>query len=170
MYSHTLLHQLDISPQEIVSFSPVKASRVRVPLPSPPINFQRWCVCMSVSGRPFLNNRPGFFDMSNCVAQQELLAFNGLDTKSTHHHHYHHHHHHYYLSLNREDRWGTTNDFATSFLHFPLFSIVLWDSANSGPVLSLMLSSHLFLCLPRLLPPFTLPCKMVLASPDEWEI
>ena len=24
-----------------------------------------------------------------------------------------------HLSLNREGRWGTTDDFATSFLHFP---------------------------------------------------
>ena len=30
-----------------------------------------------------------------------------------------------------------------------------------------MLSSHLFLCPPRLLPPFTVPCKMVLARPDQ---
>ena len=36
------------------------------------------------------------------------------------HHHYHHH-----LSLNREGRWGTTDDFSTSFLHFSLFSTVL---------------------------------------------
>ena len=32
-----------------------------------------------------------------------------------------------------------------------------------------MLSSHLFLCLSCLLPPFTVPCKMVLARPDERE-
>ena len=51
----------------------------------------------------------------------------------------------------------------TSFLHFPLFSTALWDLPNSRPVHSLMLSSHLFLCLPCLLPPFTMPCKMVLA-------
>ena len=74
-----------------------------------------------------------------------------------------------YLSLNREGRWGTTDDFATSFLHFPMFSIVLWDLANSRPVHSLMLSSHLLLCLPCLLLPFTVPCKMVLARPDERE-
>ena len=30
---------------------------------------------------------------------------------------YHHHRHH--LSLNRECRWGTIDDFTTSFLHFP---------------------------------------------------
>ena len=81
------------------------------------------------------------------------------------HHHYHHH-----QSVNREGRWGTTDDFATSFLHYPLFSISLWDLPNSRPVHSLMLSSHLFLCPPCLLPPFTVPCKMVLARPDEREI
>ena len=62
---------------------------------------------------------------------------------------YHHHHHQF---LNREGRWGTTDDFATSFLHFSLFSAALWDLPNSRPVHSLMLSSHLFLCPPCLLP------------------
>ena len=40
---------------------------------------------------------------------------------------------------------------------------------NSEPVHSLMLSSHLFLCLPCLLPPLTVPCKMDLAKPDKRE-
>ena len=57
-------------------------------------------------------------------------------------------HIHYHLFHNREGRWGTTDDFATSFLHFPLFFTALWDLTNSRPVHSLMLSSHLFLCLP----------------------
>ena len=52
---------------------------------------------------------------------------------------------------------------------FPLFCTALLDSANSRPVHSLMLSSHLFLCLPCLLPLFTVPYKMVLVRPDEWE-
>ena len=77
------------------------------------------------------------------------------------------HHCHYHQSLNREGRWGTTDDFATSFLHLPLFSTALWNLANSRPVHFLMLSSHLFLCPPCLLPPFTVPCKVVLARPDE---
>ena len=64
-----------------------------------------------------------------------------------------------HLSLNLEGRWGTADDFATSFFHFSLFSTALWDLVNSRPVHSLMLSSHLFLCLPCLLPPFTVPCK-----------
>ena len=78
-------------------------------------------------------------------------------------------HFHLHLFLNREGRWGTTDDFTASFLHFPLFSTALWDVVNSRLVHSLMLSSHLFLCLPCLLPSFTVPCKMVLARPDERE-
>ena len=49
---------------------------------------------------------------------------------------------------------ATTNDFATSFPNFPLFSTALWDLPNSRPVHSLVLSSPLFLCLHTLLPPF----------------
>ena len=70
---------------------------------------------------------------------------------------------HLHLFLNRGGRWGT------SFLHFSLFSTALWDSANSRPVHSLALSSHLFVCLPCLLPPFTVPCKMVLDKSDGRE-
>ena len=33
-------------------------------------------------------------------------------------------HHHHHQSLKREGRWGTTDDFATSFLHFSLFSSI----------------------------------------------
>ena len=47
---------------------------------------------------------------------------------------------------------------------FSLLSTALWDLANSRPVHSLMLSSHLFFCLPCLLPPFTVPCKMDLGQ------
>ena len=79
-----------------------------------------------------------------------------------------HQHHHHHLSLNHDGRWGTTDDFKTSFLHFP-FSTALLDLANSRPVHSLILSFHFFLCLPRLLPPFTVPCKMNLDRPGERE-
>ena len=47
-----------------------------------------------------------------------------------------------HLALIREDRWGTTDDFTTSFLHFSMFPTALWDSAKSRPVQSLMLSSN----------------------------
>ena len=79
------------------------------------------------------------------------------------------HHHHHHLTLNREGRWGTTDDFTNNFLNFSLFSTALWDLQNSRPVHSLMLSSYLFLCLSCLLPPFTVPRKMVLARSDERE-
>ena len=45
----------------------------------------------------------------------------------------------FHLSLNREGRWDTTDDFVTSFLHFSLFFTALWDFANPRPVHSLML-------------------------------
>ena len=73
----------------------------------------------------------------------------------------------HHLSLNREGHWGTTDDFIISFLHFSLFSTALWDLPNTRSVHALMLSSRLFLCLPCLLPPFTMPCKMDLARPDD---
>ena len=63
-----------------------------------------------------------------------------------------------YLSLPRKGHWSTTDDFATSFPHSFVLSTALF------------LSSHLFLCLPCLLPPFTVPCKMVLARPNERKI
>ena len=62
-----------------------------------------------------------------------------------------------------------TPQITSQLLHFSLFSTALWDLVNSWPILSLMLSSHLFFCLPCLLSPFTLPCKMILARPDERE-
>ena len=83
---------------------------------------------------------------------------------------HHHHHHNHHLSLNREGRWGTTDDFATSFLHFPCSPLPSGTLANSRHVHSLMLFSHLFLCLPYLLPPFTVPCKMALARPADERI
>ena len=72
-----------------------------------------------------------------------------------------------HLSLKCNSHWGTTDDFTTNFLHFPLFSNALWNLVTSWPFYSLKLSSHLFFCLPHLLPPFTVPCKMILARLDE---
>ena len=59
--------------------------------------------------------------------------------------------------------WSFHNQFPPFFpvLHCPL------DLANSRPVSSLTLSSHLISYLSCFLPPFTVPCKMVLARLDE---
>ena len=48
------------------------------------------------------------------------------------------------------------------FTIFSLFSFILWDLANSSPVFP-----HLRLFCR--LPPFTVPCKVILARPDERE-
>ena len=65
------------------------------------------------------------------------------------------------------DCWGTTVDFTTSSLHFLWFSAFHSMVFHSRPVHSLMLSSHCFLCLPLRLPPWTVPCRIVLANPDD---
>ena len=72
-----------------------------------------------------------------------------------------------YLSRSLADRWGTTVDFTTSFLHSSRFSAFRSVMFHGRPVHSLMLSSHRFLCLPLRLPPWTFPCRIVLASPDD---
>ena len=56
---------------------------------------------------------------------------------------------HLHLSLNCGGHRGTIDDFTTSFLHFSLFTTALSD------LVTLMLSSPVFFCLPCLLPHFT---------------
>ena len=48
-------------------------------------------------------------------------------------------------------------------------SAALRESSNPIPVNSLMLSSHLF-CLPLLLAPFTVPCRIVFAMQEDLEM
>ena len=67
-------------------------------------------------------------------------------------------------------RRGTTDDVATLPFHPSLSSAALRESQNPIPVKSLMLSSHLFFCLPLLLAPFTVPCRIVFAMPEDLEM
>ena len=67
-----------------------------------------------------------------------------------------------YLSRSLADRWGTTVDFTTSFLHSSPFSACRRMVIHWRPVHSFMLSSHRFLCLPLGLPLWTVPCRIVL--------
>ena len=60
-------------------------------------------------------------------------------------------HLHLHLSRSLADRWGTTVDSTTSFLHSSRFSAFRSVIFHSRPVYSLM-SSHRFLCLPLRLP------------------
>ena len=72
-----------------------------------------------------------------------------------------------HLSGSLADCWGTTVDFKTSFLQPLRFSAFRSMIFHSRLVHSLILSSHRFLCLPFRLPPWTVPCRIVLASPDD---
>ena len=72
-----------------------------------------------------------------------------------------------HLSLSLVDRWGTKDDRATTVLHSSLFSAFRRASPNFNPVHSVTLSSHLFFCLPLLLPPCTVPCRIIFASPVD---
>ena len=73
-------------------------------------------------------------------------------------------------SLNLGGRRSTTDDAATIPFHPSLSSAALRESPNPIPVHSLMLSSHLFFCLPLLLAPFTVPCRTVFAMPEDLEM
>ena len=55
----------------------------------------------------------------------------------------------------------------TNSLHYSRLSPFLKVLLSSSPVHSLILSSNLFFCLPLFLPPRTVPCNMVFASPDD---
>ena len=53
-----------------------------------------------------------------------------------------------FYPITLEGRRGTTDEFATTPFHLDLFSAALVELAKSIPVHSLILSSHLFFCLP----------------------
>ena len=62
-----------------------------------------------------------------------------------------------FYPITLEGRRGTTDEFATIPFHLDLFSAAPVELAKSIPVHSLILSSHLFFCLPLFLFPFTVP-------------
>ena len=74
-----------------------------------------------------------------------------------------------FYPITLEGRRGTTDEFATIPFHLVLFSAVLVELAKSIPVHPLILSSHLFFCLPLFLFPFTVPCRIVFARPEDLE-
>ena len=73
-------------------------------------------------------------------------------------------------SLNLGGRRGTTDDIKTIPFHPSLSFAALRESPNLIPIHSLMLSSHLFICLPLLLAPFTVPSRIVFAVPKDLEM
>ena len=75
-------------------------------------------------------------------------------------------HLHLHLSCSLPDLWGTAVDFTTNFLHSSRFSAFRSMLFLSRPIHS-SVHSHRFLCLPLRLPLCTVPCRIVLASPDD---
>ena len=71
-------------------------------------------------------------------------------------------------SLNLGGRRG--HDVATIPFHPSLSSAALRESPNPIPVHSLVWSSHLSFCLPLLLAPFTVPCRIVFAMLEDFEM
>ena len=69
-----------------------------------------------------------------------------------------------------EGRRGTTDEFTTIPFHFVLFSAALVELAKSIPVHCLILSSHLFFCLPLFLFPFIVPCRIVFVKPVQFPL
>ena len=74
-----------------------------------------------------------------------------------------------FYPITLEGHRGTTDEFATIPFHLDLFSAALVELAKSIPVHSLMLSSRFFFCLPLFLFPFTVPCRIVFAKPEDLE-
>ena len=90
----------------------------------------------------------------------ELTSLPWVFSSSSHH-----------LSLNREGRWGTTDDFATSFLHFPLFPTASGTCRTPGLSISwrCLPPSSVCLVFPPLSPHFHgLYSSLELCCEDPW--
>ena len=72
-----------------------------------------------------------------------------------------------FYPITLEGRRGTTDEFETTPFHLVLFSTALVKLAKSIPVHSLILSPHLFFCLPLFLLSFTVPCRIVFAKSED---
>ena len=86
------------------------------------------------SAKPAAQENGGTVSLTAHCFRRFLLEHNVYNKTINEIYRFHHHHH---LPPNREGPLGTTDDVATSFLPFPLFSTALWDLANSRPVHSL---------------------------------
>ena len=77
-----------------------------------------------------------------------------------------------FYPITLEGRRGTTDEFATIPFHLDLFSAALVELVKSIPVHSLILSSHLFFCLPLFFFFFfffIVPCRIVFAKQEDLE-
>ena len=69
-----------------------------------------------------------------------------------------------------EGRRDITDEFVTIPFYFLPFSAAPFELAKSIPAHPLILSSHLFFCLPLLLFPLIVPCRIVLVKQEDLEM
>ena len=66
------------------------------------------------------------------------------------------------------DHWDIKDGRATTFLHSSLSSVFRRAAPNPNTIHSdILYYSHLFFCLPFILPPCTVPCMITFASPVD---
>ena len=87
------------------------------------------CIFEVIAGSAFSHYKP--MVTSSCHSNRSLYFYSIL-----------------FYPITLEGRRGTTDEFATIHFHLDLFSAALAELAKSIPVHSLILSSHLFFCLP----------------------
>ena len=120
------------------------------------VTLQCSTTCLVYVNCTLLQCAPPFRWTELTLADRARLCVGSVRRRGGAHRRIHHHH----QSLNREGRWGATDNFATSFLHFPLSSVAFWDlgklQACPFPdvvfpplLLSALSSSPLSLCLAR---------------------
>ena len=73
------------------------------------------------------------------------------------------------LSRNLGCHWGTTDEFVTTSFRLVLFSAALVELVKSIPVHSLILSSHLFFCLPLFFFLSLCPVGLSFSKPEDLE-
>ena len=74
-----------------------------------------------------------------------------------------------FYPITLKGRRSTTYEFATIPFHLDPISAAPVELAKSILVHSLILSSHLFFCLPPFLFPLTVPCRIVFPKPEDLE-
>ena len=73
-----------------------------------------------------------------------------------------------HLSLNREGRLVTTDDFTTIFLHFLCSPLPSWTWRTPDLSITSILTSNLFFCLSCLLPPSLCLARWIWPDPMNW--
>ena len=116
----------------VIGCRPVFSRLITIRLRAVPFNIRIVQACAPTSDYDDNEIEELYDQLQNVIDQtpkKDILVVQGSSSSSSS------------IPLIREGRWGTTDNFATSFLHCPLFSTAFWHLPNSRPVHFLMLSS-----------------------------